>query len=57
MIVNCAATSIMCSVIRYTKEAEMLVIEHGGKPQKRNRVNNKNKQRQVNERNKLLGNY
>lgn len=57
MIVNCAATSIMCSVIRYAKEAEMLVIEHDGKPQKRNLVNNKNKQRQVNERNKLLGNY
>lgn len=57
MIVNCATTSIMCSVIRYAKEAKMLVIEHDGKPQKRNLVKNKNKQRQVNERNKLLGNY
>lgn len=48
---------IIVSVCSYGKLASEFLIEHAGKSQKRNQVQNKNKQRQVNERNKLLGKY
>lgn len=48
---------IIVSVCSYGKLASEFLIEDAGKSQKRNQVQNKNKQRQVNERNKLLGKY
>jgi hypothetical protein len=48
---------VLITFQRNTDKIYNLVDEFDDKSQKRNLVQNKNKQRQINERNKMLGKY